>query len=63
MNDRLEWVARNPGASFVDLNGWIRDGDFGRDGLQLNRNVARQMGDLYSRVCKIDGESQKGLNN
>ena len=60
---RLEWVARNLGATFVDPNSWIRDGDSGMDGLHLNRNGARQLGDLYSRVCKIDGESRKGLNN
>jgi hypothetical protein len=29
--------------------------DFGRDGLHLNRNGARELGDLYSRVCGIDG--------
>ena len=33
MKDRLECVARNLGAAFVDLKCWIRDGDFGRDGL------------------------------
>ena len=63
MNDRLEWVVRNLGATFVDPNGCIQDGDFSRDGLHMNRSGARQLGDLYSRVCKIDGESQKGLNN
>ena len=62
-NDRLEWVARNLGATFVDPNSRIRDEDFGRDGLHLNRNGARQLGDLYSRVCGIDGESQKVINN
>ena len=62
-NDRLEWVARNLGATFVDPNSWIRDVDFGRDGLHLNRNGARQLGDLYSRVCGIDSESQKAMSN
>jgi hypothetical protein len=37
--------------------------DFGRDGLHLNRNGARQLGDLCSRVCGIDGGSQKVINN
>jgi len=37
--------------------------DFGRDGLHLNRNEARELGDLYSRVCGIDSESRKVLNN
>jgi len=58
-NDRLEWVARNLGATFVDPNSWIRDMDFGRDGLHLNRNGARQLGDLYSRVCGIDSEVRR----
>jgi hypothetical protein len=57
-DDRLEWVARNLGATFVDPNSWIRDVDFSRGGLHLNRNGARQLGDLYSRVCGIDGKSQ-----
>ena len=61
--DRLELVTRNLGATFVDPNSWIRDEDFGRDGLHLNRNGARQLCDLYSRVCGIDGESQKVINN
>jgi hypothetical protein len=51
----LEWVARALGATFVDLNSWIWDEDFGRDGLHLNRHGTRHLGDLYSRVC--------GLNN
>ena len=55
-NDRLEWVARNLGATFVDPNIWIRVVDFGREGLHLNRNGARQLGDLYSRVCGNDSE-------
>jgi len=51
-------LARNLGATFVDLNIWIRDVDFGRDGLRLNRNGARQLDDFYSRVCGIDSEIQ-----
>jgi hypothetical protein len=62
-NVRPEWVARNLVATFVDLNSWIREEDFGRDGLQLNRNGAKLLGDLYSRVCEIDGDSQKGINS
>jgi hypothetical protein len=56
-NNRLEWVARNLGATFVDPNSWIWDVDFGKDGLHLNRNGVRQLGNLYSRVCGIDSES------
>jgi hypothetical protein len=62
-NDRLEWVARNLGATFVDPNSWIREVDFGMDGLHLNRNEERQIGDLYSRVCGLDSDGQKGINN
>ena len=49
-NDRMEWVAGTLGATFVDPNSLIRDEDFGRDGLHLNRNGANQLGELYSRV-------------
>jgi len=62
-NDRLEWVARSVGATFVEPNCWIRDLDFGMDGLHLNRNGARELGDRHCRVCGIDGESRKVLSN
>ena len=52
-NDRLEWVARIIGAIFVDPKSWIRDLDFGRDGLHLNKTGARELGELYSRVFLI----------
>jgi hypothetical protein len=54
-NDRLEWVARNLGATFVEPNSWIRDEDLSRDGVQISRNGARQLGDRYCRVCRLDG--------
>jgi hypothetical protein len=47
------------GAIFVDPNSWIRSGNLSRDGLHLNRDGTTQLGDLYSRVCGIDGEGQK----
>jgi hypothetical protein len=53
-NDRIEWIATTLGATFIDLNSWIRDEDFSMDGLHLNRYGARQLGDLYSRVCGIN---------
>jgi hypothetical protein len=62
-NDRLGWVARILGATFVDPNSWIRDEDFGRDGLHLNRSGARQLGELYSRVCERGSECHKMVNN
>ena len=62
-NDRLEWVARSLGATFVDPNSGIRDVDFGSDELRLNRNGARELSELYSKVCGITGESRKVLNS
>jgi hypothetical protein len=62
-NDRLEWVARILGATFVDPNSWIRDEDFGSDGLHLNRSGGSQLGDLYSRVCELGSECQRMINN
>jgi lysophospholipase L1-like esterase len=56
ISHRLEWVAGNLGVTFVDPNSWIGNGDFSRDGLHLNRDGARQLGDLYCRVCGTDGE-------
>jgi hypothetical protein len=53
-NDRVEWVATTLGATFVDPNSWIRDEDFGREGLHLNRHGVRQLGDLCSRVCGVN---------
>jgi hypothetical protein len=53
-NDRLEWVARALGATFVDPNNWVRDEDFGRDGIHLNRHGTRQLDELYSRVCELN---------
>jgi len=54
-NDRLEWVSTSVGDTFVEPNSWIRDLDFGMDGLHLNINRARELGDRHCRVCGIDG--------
>ena len=62
-NDRLERVARSLGATFVYPNSWIRELDFGRDGLHLNRTGARELGDFYSRDFGIDSGSRKALSN
>jgi hypothetical protein len=51
INDRLEWVAGKPGATFVDSKSWICNGDFSRDGLHRNRVGAKQLGDIYCKVC------------
>jgi hypothetical protein len=62
-NDRFEWVAGNLGATFVDPNSWIRDGDFRRDGLHLNSGGGRQLGDLYCRVCGTVGDRRNVIRN
>ena len=36
VNDRLEWVAKTLGVTFVDPNCWLDDWDFSRDGLHIN---------------------------
>jgi hypothetical protein len=61
IHDRLEWVAGNLEATFVDPDSWIGNGDFSRDGLHLNRDEAKQLGDLYCRVCGTGGEGQRVL--
>jgi len=47
---QTRWVARSLGATFVDPNSWIRDLGLGGDGLHLNRNGVRELGDLYSSL-------------
>ena len=59
VNDRLEWVAKTLGVTFVDPNSWVDDWDFSRDGLHINRRGARHLGQLYSSVCGIGSERQK----
>ena len=41
VNHRYNWVAKNLGVTILDPNSWIEDGDFGRDGLHLNRRGTR----------------------
>ena len=59
VNDRLEWVAKTLGVTFVDPNSWVDDWDFSRDGLHINCRGARHLGQLYSRVCGISSKRQK----
>ena len=58
-NSIYEWVDRTLGVTFVDLNSWVDDWDFSRDGLRIARRGARYLGQLYSRVCGIGGRRQK----
>lgn len=50
LNDGVDWVARTLGAQVVDPNAWIADGDFGRDGLHLNRRGAAKLGRLFTNI-------------
>jgi hypothetical protein len=52
-------VAKTLGVTFVDPNCWVDDWDFARDGLHVNRRGARELGQLYSRVCGISGGGKK----
>jgi hypothetical protein len=59
VNDRLEWVAKTLGVTFVDPNSWVDDWDFRRDGHHTSRRGARHLVQLYSRLCGISGGRQK----
>jgi len=59
VNNRLEWVAKTLGVTFIDRNSWVDGWNFSRDGLHINRRGARHLGQLNSRVCGISGERQK----
>lgn len=50
VNRMFEWVAQTRNVFFVDPNSWLQDGDFGRDGLHLNRSGSTKLGGLFSRV-------------
>ena len=39
VNDRLEWVAKTLGVSFVDRNSWVDDWDFSSDGLHITEEA------------------------
>jgi hypothetical protein len=42
----------------LDLDSWIENWDFSRDGLHINRSGARRLSQLYSRVCGFGGGGQ-----
>jgi hypothetical protein len=58
VNSRYDWVAKPLGVTFVDPNSWVENWDFGRDGLHINRNGARRLSQLYSRVFGFGGGGQ-----
>ncbi len=49
VNRMFEWVAQRRNVFFVDPNSWLQNGDFGRDGLHLNRSGSSKLGGLFSR--------------
>jgi lysophospholipase L1-like esterase len=58
LNGRYDRIAKTLGITYVDLNSWIENCDFSRDGLHINRNGARRLSQLYSRVCGFGGKGQ-----
>jgi hypothetical protein len=54
LNDRFDWVANTFGPTFVELNSWIENGDFARDGLHLNGRGKRQLAELFVRISGLD---------
>jgi len=58
LNGTFDWVANAFRLTCVDPNSWIGDGDFARDGLRLNGEGNRGLGQIYNRVNGLDvGES------
>jgi hypothetical protein len=46
LNDRIHWIAKALGITFVDPNSWIEERDFGRVGLHLNGSWKSRLGQL-----------------
>jgi len=54
LNDRFDCVANALRLTCVDPNSWIGDGDFARDGLRMNGEGNRGLGQIYARVSGLD---------
>jgi hypothetical protein len=50
------WIVKTMKITFVDLNSWIENWDFGRNGLHMNQSGMRRLNQSYSRVCGFGGE-------
>jgi hypothetical protein len=59
LNDRYDCIAKTLGVTSVDPNSWFEDWDLARDGLCINRRVARRPSLLYSRVGGLGGRGKK----
>jgi hypothetical protein len=55
LNSRCDWIAKTLGVTFVELKSWVKNCDFGKDGLHINRSGEKRLSQLYSRVCGFDG--------
>jgi hypothetical protein len=55
IHGRYEWIAMTLWVTFVDLNIWIENWDFGKDGLHLNQCGARKLSQMYSSVLGFSG--------
>ena len=53
-NGRFDWIANALRLTSIDLNSWIEDRDFVRDGLHLNGRGKRRLGQLYAIVSGLD---------
>lgn len=62
INSRYAWVVQMLGVTFLDTNSWVDDWNFGRNGLRINRQEARCLGQLYCRVCGI-GRGRKKMRS
>jgi hypothetical protein len=62
LNDRYVWIEKSLGVTFVDRNSWLEDWDFARDGLHINRGVARRLSQLYSRFDGLGGKGKKKID-
>jgi hypothetical protein len=54
LNDRYDWVTNALGLTSAVPNSWIEEGDFARDGLNLNGRRKRRLGQIYSIVIRLD---------
>lgn len=52
VNSCLDWICKDKDVIFVNGNSWVRDEDFGYDGLHLNRKGTVKFGNLLNRISK-----------
>lgn len=57
INSELDWLCQVRNCVMVDGNCWLKDNDFARDGVHLNRRGSHKLGTL---LCKAIESSKKG---